>query len=280
MPAFIDRTGQRFGALVVKERATGSGLRRRTRWLCQCDCGETSIVEAASLVGGLTTSCGCGIHKHAARARDLTGRRYGKLTVIECTGRDLVGQFLWRCQCDCGGERTSTGRTLNMGHATSCGCGRRGLGSTRTDGKRTPTYHSWQNMISRCTQPSSPAFAHYQKRGITVCERWRSFDNFLADMGERPNALTIERIDNNGDYEPGNCRWATKREQGNNRITNIHFHYRGVDYTLANLARATGTAKETLRARLVRPGGWNVEDAVNTPAIPRHLRRAGLSKRQ
>ena len=132
-------------------------------------------------------------------------------------------------------------------------------------------------MISRCTQPSNPAFEHYRKRGIKFCERWRSFENFFADMGERPTRTSLDRWPNNaGNYEPGNCRWATKREQANNRVTNLWFRYRGKDYTLADLARATGVQKETLRARLVRPGGWKVKDAVETPTIPRHLRRAGL----
>jgi hypothetical protein len=134
-------------------------------------------------------------------------------------------------------------------------------------------------MIGRCTLPSVSGYAHYKKRGITVCERWRVFENFLADMGERPPGTTLDRWPNNdGNYEPGNCRWATKREQANNRITNILFTYEGRQYTLANLARYAGVDKELLRARLVRPGGWSVEGAIKTPVIPRHLRKAGLPK--
>ena len=136
-------------------------------------------------------------------------------------------------------------------------------------------------MIARCTQPSNPAFEHYQKRGIAVCDRWRSFENFLADVGERPSMKhSLDRYPNNdGNYEPGNVRWATKQQQANNRLTNLTFRYRGKDYTIAELVRATGVPKETLRVRLVRPGGWSVDDAVETPTIPRHLRKAGLSKR-
>lgn len=119
-------------------------------------------------------------------------------------------------------------------------------------------------MIARCTQPSSPAFAHYQKRGITLCDRWRQFENFLSDMGERPPNTTLDRRDNDGNYDPDNCRWATKREQGNNRVTNIFFEYRGKTYTLADLARETGVSKEILRARLCRsPLPWTVEQAVS-----------------
>jgi hypothetical protein len=136
-------------------------------------------------------------------------------------------------------------------------------------------------MISRCTQPSHPAFAYYQKRGITVCERWRKFENFLADMGERPGSAgeyTLDRIDNDRGYEPGNCRWATKREQANNRVTNLHFTYKGKQYTLAELSRETGVSKELLRSRLYRRGGWSVEGAVETPTTPRHLRKHVLKK--
>lgn len=142
---------------------------------------------------------------------------------------------------------------------------------------RTPTYRSWQAMVGRCTQPSSFAFEHYRKRGITICAHWRKFDNFLADMGERPERLTLERIDNTKGYEPGNCRWATRREQGNNRSTNIHFEYEGRQFTMAELARHTGVEKEVLRKRLCRSKRpWTVEGAVRTPVIARKDRRAGI----
>lgn len=137
---------------------------------------------------------------------------------------------------------------------------------------RSPTYSSWSNMIARCTQPSAPNHAHYKMRGIRVCDRWRGFENFLADMGERPAKLTLERINNDRGYEPGNCRWASRREQGNNRVTNLWFVYRGQKFTLADLARHTGVSKEVLRSRLCRSKKpWTVEGAVSTP-VSRHNR--------
>lgn len=145
-------------------------------------------------------------------------------------------------------------------------------GHTWTGGK-SPTYASWQNMIARCSQPSNPAYATYRRRGITVCARWRSFDNFLADMGERPpgkRRFTVERRENDLGYEPGNCHWATWRQQGNNRSTNIHFVFGGTRYTLAELARVTGVSKELLRQRLMRAARkWTVAGAVRTPALPK-----------
>jgi hypothetical protein len=135
-------------------------------------------------------------------------------------------------------------------------------------------------MIGRCTLSSIPAHDHYKARGITVCERWREFRNFLADMGERPGGrreYTLERIDNTKGYEPGNCRWATWREQANNRSTNIHFEYEGQRFTLAELSRHTGVKKELLRSRLCRsPYPWTVEGAVKTPMLPHVERRSGF----
>lgn len=145
--------------------------------------------------------------------------------------------------------------------------------------KKSSTYTSWENMVGRCKYPSNPAYEYYKKRGIKVCEAWQVFDNFLEDMGEKPSKNhSIDRINNDGNYEPSNCRWATKQEQANNRITNIHFIYNGQKYTLAELARVTGVGKELLRARLCRSKKtWSVEDAVHTPVIPRTLRKRDFS---
>jgi hypothetical protein len=131
-------------------------------------------------------------------------------------------------------------------------------------------------MIARCTQPSNPAYTYYKQRGIEVCERWRKFVNFLVDMGERPPATTLDRHPNNdGNYEPGNCRWATKVEQANNRFTNIHFEWRGKRYTLADLSRASGVSKDLLRHRLIRcKFKWTVDGAISTPVMPKGSRFA------
>lgn len=141
------------------------------------------------------------------------------------------------------------------------------------EGGKSGTYRSWQNMLARCTLPSNPAYAHYRRRGITVCRRWLVFENFLADMGARPGAsreYTLERRDNSRGYEPGNCYWTTWQRQGNNRITNVWFEYQGKRYTLADLSRATGVKKELLRHRLMRAKRkWTVAGAVATPVLPK-----------
>lgn len=131
----------------------------------------------------------------------------------------------------------------------------------RRRGSRTPEYACWESMIQRCTDPNFEAYHNYGGRGIKVCERWRySFENFLADMGPRPEGKTLDRIDDDGDYEPGNCRWATWIEQGNNRRTNKVLEYRGIRKTIAEWARETGLSYETIRSRLNH--GWSVERAL------------------
>jgi hypothetical protein len=149
------------------------------------------------------------------------GNSYGRLAVLEFAGTQS-GKATFLCKCECGTEKVVAGGNLRSGGTQSCGCrqktSRLQHGHT-AHSVTTRTYQSWESMKARCSNPNRKEYIHYGGRGITVCERWRnSFENFLADMGERPEGKELDRYPNNdGDYEPGNCKWSTRKEQQNNR---------------------------------------------------------------
>jgi hypothetical protein len=151
---------------------------------------------------------------------DLTGQRFGRLVVSGQDGKTRSGGYAWACVCDCGNRKTVSSSNLRRSLIKSCGClqaaNRLFHGhSTRTH--RTRAYTCWSHMKSRCSNEKHPQYEDYGARGISVCERWMDFPNFLADMGEPQPGLSIDRINNDGNYEPGNCRWATQSEQNANR---------------------------------------------------------------
>ncbi len=203
--------------------------------------------------------------------RDLSGQKFGALTAVRREG-SYRKKALWRCRCDCGNDASVSSDRLVSGNTKSCGCARQHHGHA-VRGKMTPTYRSWHSMICRCTNAATPHFDRYGGRGIGACASWVKFENFLADMGERPSlAHTIDRVDNNGNYEPNNCRWATRREQANNRSTNRLFEFAGEQLTYREIARRTGLSDELLRHRLLR-AGWSVDRAINPEHKPGRRRR-------
>src|SRR6185436_7503476 len=127
----------------------------------------------------------------------------------------------------------------------------------------TPIYAVWRSILTRCLNPRSPPYRHYGGRGIKICERWLDFENFLADMGEQPAGLEIERIDNDGDYEPNNCRWASKREQANNRRSSVFFELNGERMPVTHWCDRLGMKHSTLWTRVAR--GWSIQEALTRP---------------
>ncbi len=159
------------------------------------------------------------------KATDLADKRFGDWSVKYRTESRIKNAVAWLCQCRCGTERTVYAGDLMQGKSTGCGCTRTKKTVARSfkhghsrRGNQTGTYETWKHMLSRCLSEDNKDYAYYGGRGVAVCERWLNFKNFLADMGERPPRLTIDRYPNPaGNYEPGNCRWATRKQQRENR---------------------------------------------------------------
>jgi hypothetical protein len=204
---------------------------------------------------------------------DLTGRRFGRLVVIGRAankGRDAA----WACNCDCGASLAVRGQALRTSNTRSCGCLHREQLVARNEQAlpRAPKSHGmsgsrthkiWCGMRKRCSNPRARGFHNYGGRGIKVCVRWNSFQNFLADMGEAPDGLSIDRKDMNGDYEPGNCRWATPAIQSRNKRGNVNLSFDGRTQCLTDWAIELGVSMQTLHSRLA--DGWSATQALSLP---------------
>lgn len=227
-----------------------------------------------------------------AKALDLTGQRYGRLVALTDTGRLALRNHIWKFKCDCGNEIERASGEVRRGTTLSCGCLRADLTTERMKAlapsynvarathrmTATRTYVSWDSMKQRCLNPNHKSFDVYGNAGISVCERWlESFESFLADLGERPPNTTLDRFPNmSGNYEPGNCRWATPQEQANNRRSARNILYKGRTQTMAEWAREFSIGVKVLAHRL--NAGWGVKAALTTKVDYRNKGSSGVEK--
>lgn len=199
-------------------------------------------------------------------AKDMTGLRFGSLSVIERAENARSGQARWICLCDCGNTVTARGDYLRNGTTKSCGCYKTAIineFNRRHGGAGTRLYRIWQNMKDRCSRENNAHYSDYGGRGITVCEEWQtSFDAFRdwALSSGYDDSLTLDRRDNDGGYTPENCRWATRKEQANNQRSNRVVIFNGEKHTVSEWAEICGISGNALRLRLNR--GWTVEAAL------------------
>lgn len=196
--------------------------------------------------------------------KDLTNQIFGRLTVQTRNGADAHGRKLWLCVCVCGKTKVIPSDRLLSGNTKSCGCSHIEHGHTMSGEKVSREFAAWCSMLNRCYRKTDVCFHRYGKRGITVCIRWRkSFKNFLTDMGLRPSSKhSLDRINNNKNYNKKNCRWATAKEQQRNRNNNKYIYFNGKLKTMIEWSELTGIKYYNIRNRLQR--GWDVKRALTT----------------
>lgn len=234
-------------------------------------CAGLSEADAASLKANPRQ----GLGRSGQPTRDLTGKRFGQLIVLRRDG--VIGklqQAAWLCRCDCGTEKTIRGASLQNQHSPTwhCGCLRKQniANAVKTHGlSKTRLAKTLWSIKHRIDNPAFPGFKNYGGRGIKLCDRWRYGENgmsavecFIADMGPRPEGMSIDRIDVNGDYEPGNCRWATALQQLRNTRKTVLIEFNGETRCLAEWAQIVGISTPALTYRL---SAWPIERALGTP---------------
>lgn len=248
--------------LTVLNRHSENTKGNKPQWNCQCECGNTKIIPASYLRSGGVTSCGCDL------LIDLTDRRFGKLVVIgRYESNDKKDRYKWICRCDCGNSQLKINSYNNLvhGNTVSCGCHRsRILEESRIKHnlRYSREYKIWTGIKERCYNKNNKNYETYGARGITMDSEWKeSFEAFYRDMGDCPSSShTIDRKDNNLGYFKDNCRWATRKEQANNKTTNILFTINGVTKNLTQWSEHYGVDAGKVAIRISR--GMKFENAV------------------
>jgi hypothetical protein len=210
------------------------------------------------------------------RIEGIEGNKYGRLTVIKQDHYDNYGHPLWLCKCDCGNETHTAASKLLNGKTLSCGCYhiQRAIETQKTHGMtKTRIYKTWQDMKARCNRKTNKDYMRYGGRGITICNEWINFEPFMKwayENGYSDN-LELDRIDYNGNYEPSNCRFATRREQTNNTSRNHYITCRGITKTMSEWADVAEVSYSTFRSR-INESHWEPEEAIFSPRKNWHRR--------
>lgn len=262
----IPESGTRFGLLTV----LGRDPTEHKYWICRCDCGKFHRAIKYDIQRGFTKSCGCMFRLCCSerRFKDHTGERFGRLTVTSLAGREN-SKIYWTCKCDCGNIVTEYAGDLVSGDIKSCGCWKSDLTTTRNwrhGISDVRLYSVWGSMKDRCLNPNCLGYSYYGGRGIEVCDKWRddfkAFYDWAMDNGYQ-EGLTIDRIDNDGNYCPENCRWVTALENSHNSRACKNVTYNGETKCCREWDRTMGLYRGTVSRRLRE--GHTVEDAINTP---------------
>ena len=270
----VDISGKRFTKLVAI-KPVGTNNKQNVVWQCQCDCGNLINCTTVSLTSGNTKSCGC-IRSDIVHSRleDLTNKRFGRLIVKKLAYIKNRTRY-WECLCDCGKTTYTTSNCLNSGHTRSCGClNKEQVNVKHNMAHKAPIYAVWKELRARCNNPNHKSYINYGGRGISVCSEWDedflSFYNWSIENGYKKdtlsngkNKLTIDRIDNNGNYEPSNCRWVTNKQQANNKRNNVTIEYKGEIKTLTDWCNELSLDKQKVYNR-IHSLNWSVEKAFET----------------
>jgi hypothetical protein len=272
MGAYKDLVGRQFGELTVIALSPLKTKHRGSKWLCRCSCGIEKVIAGGSLTSGNTKSCG-----NHPMFKDITGEKFGRLTVIKKSHQDKWGVWHWLCKCDCGNEISPSGTNLRAGKAPSCGCSKIEKNrecSTKHNLSRSRIYQTHTDMLQRCNNPNKRCYKYYGGRGIKVCKEWETFEGFWewAQHSGYTNDLTIERINVDGNYCPENCTWIPLSQQSINTRATEYITYNNKTLTLQEWSKETGINRMTLYSRL-HTRKWSIEKTLTTP-----VRRKPINK--
>lgn len=244
---------------------------KRSLILRKCEeCNTESYIRKEKVIGRFCRSCRAKLNARnkIGKHRDLFNQRFGKL--IAKTAELKNGHYYWNCVCDCGNLALVQGTRLRLGKTKSCGC----LIKTQNGLSESGSYQSWSGMMQRCYDKRVVHYQRYGALGIKVDDKWHSFLNFFADMGMRPVGATLDRINGRGNYEPDNCRWATPKQQANNKKNNHKIEVFGLEITLTQLANAFNLDWSTLRKRIVDLK-WDINKSL-TKDVRKCLRKKNI----